>query len=340
MIPSTRNQEKEGAMTQKTAIPIIRNILDQPEFKLTHDQALCLVHPESRDLSALFHAAETVRRRRKGNRVFLCSIINARSGKCSENCAFCAQSSFHDTRIETYPLLSAEAMTEKAVQMEKTGASHYSIVTSGHSLGEKEIDTICRAADAIRKKTGLTICGSLGMLSDSSAKRLISSGMTRYHHNLETSRSFFPNICTTHTYDEDIETIKTAAANGFKVCSGGIFGLGESWEQRVELSFTLKDLPVDTIPVNFLNPVAGTRLADMPLLSPMDALTCIALVRLTHPDRSVTVCGGREVTLRDFQSWVYLAGADGLMVGNYLTTSGRDAAMDIDMTRDAGLVRI
>jgi biotin synthase len=129
-------------------------------------------------------------------------------------------------------------------------------------------------------------------------------------------------------------------SNGFKVCSGGIFGLGETWEQRVELCLTLKDLPVDTVPVNFLNPVKGTRLEAMPLLQPMDALACIALVRLINPDRSVTVCGGREVTLRDFQSWVYRAGADGLMIGNYLTTSGRDAAMDITMTREAGLERI
>ncbi|MFA6009953.1 MAG: biotin synthase BioB [Desulfobacteraceae bacterium] len=327
-------------MAQQTTNQIIRMILDQPGYELTPEQALSLVHPESRDLAGLFHCSETVRREHKSDNVFLCSIINARSGKCSENCAFCAQSSYHDTKIATYPLLSTEAMTDKAILMEQQGASHYSIVTSGHSLGPVDIDTICRAVENIKKKTNLTICGSLGMLSEKSAKLLISSGMTRYHHNLETARSYFPNICTTHSYDEDLETIHTAAANGFNVCSGGIFGLGESWEQRVELCFTLKDLPVDTVPVNFLNPVKGTRLEKMPLLSPMDALACIALVRLSNPDRGVTVCGGREVTLKDFQSWVYLSGADGLMVGNYLTTSGRDAAMDIEMTRDAGLTRI
>ena len=332
--------KKEGIMTQETVYTLLQRLLNQPEFQLTPEQALEIVHPETRDLSALFHASETIRRRHKGNKAFLCSIINARSGKCSENCAFCAQSSFHDTEIRIYPLLSAESMVEKAMAMEQEVASHYSIVTSGHSLGKEDIDTICRAVETIRKKTRLTVCGSLGMLSAQSARLLIESGMTRYHHNLETARSHFPNICTTHTYDEDIETIRTAHAHGFKVCSGGIFGLGESWEQRVELCFTLKDLPVDTVPVNFLNPVKGTRLAHMPLLSPMDALACIALVRLTNPDRSVTVCGGREVTLRDFQSWVYLGGADGLMIGNYLTTSGRDAAMDIEMTRDAGLSRI
>lgn len=316
---------------------ILETILSQPDFDITPDQALRLVHPDTRDMAALLHAADTRRRNNKANEVFLCSILNARSGRCSENCAFCSQSSFHDTQIPIYPLLSAHDMVDKAVSMEKQGATHYSIVTSGHSLGDADIDTICRAVESIRHLTKLTVCGSLGMLSEESARRLMSSGMTRYHHNLETARSHFPNICTTHSYDEDIDTIRTAAANGFKVCSGGIFGLGESWEQRVELCFTLKDLPVDTVPINFLNPVKGTRLEHMPLLSPMDALACIALVRLTHPRRGVTVCGGREVTLRDFQSWVYLAGADGLMIGNYLTTSGRDAAMDIAMTRDAGL---
>ncbi len=316
---------------------ILGKLLSDTGFHITPAEALGLVQPETRNLSALFHASDTLRQKAKGSTVFLCSIINARSGKCSENCAFCSQSSFHDTQIPIYPLLSTEEMVAKALDMEKQGATHYSIVTSGHSLGDADIDAICRAVEIIRTQTALTVCGSLGMLSEKSAKRLISSGMTRYHHNLETARSHFPNICTTHSYEEDIETIRTAADNGFKVCSGGIFGLGESWQQRVELCFTLKDLPVDTVPVNFLNPVKGTRLEHMPLVSPMDALACIALVRLTNPHRGVTVCGGREVTLRDFQSWVYLAGADGLMIGNYLTTSGRDAAMDINMTRDAGL---
>ena len=327
-------------MTEQSVTDIIHKILDHPEAGISAEEALTLVHPSTRDLPELFHCADKLRNAFKQNRVFFCSILNARSGRCSENCAFCAQSSYHDTRIETYPLLSSDAMVEKALQMEAQGASHYSIVTSGHSLGSTDIDTICRAVEQIVKKTRLTVCGSLGMLSENSAKKLIASGMTRYHHNLETARSHFPSICTTHSYDEDLETVHTAVSNGFKVCSGGIFGLGESWEQRVELCMTLRDLPVDTLPINFLNPVKGTRLENQPLVSPMDALCCIALARLTNPRRSITVCGGREITLRDFQSWVYRAGADGLMIGNYLTTSGRDGAMDIGMTRDAGFTRI
>jgi biotin synthase len=319
-------------------ISLTQTITDHPDGGLTPDEALTLV--TETDPSQLFMCSDQVRETFKGKDIFFCSIINARSGKCSENCAFCAQSSFHDTRIDTYPLLSVETITEKALLMEKTGATHYSIVTSGHSLKDDDIDQVCRAVESIRKQTRLTICGSLGMLSEKHAKKLISSGMKRYHHNLETARSHFGKICTTHDYDEDIATVRTAVDNGFDVCSGGIFGLGESWEQRVELAFTLKDLPVDTIPVNFLNPVKGTRLESSPLMHPMDALRCIALMRIVNPSKSITICGGREVTLKDFQSWVYAAGANGLMIGNYLTTSGRDAGMDIAMTAEAGFSRI
>ena len=159
------------------------------------------------------------------------------------------------------------------------------------------------------------------MLSRESAEKLIASGMTRYHHNLETARSHFDSVCTTHTYEEDIETVQTARSVGFDVCCGGIFGLGETWEQRVELAFTLKELDIDTIPVNFLNPVSGTKLEKMPLLKAMDALKCIALIRLINPGKSIAICGGREIVLNDFQSWIFKAGADGLMAGNYLTIS-------------------
>ncbi|GAB6097521.1 biotin synthase BioB [Desulfatiferula olefinivorans] len=314
------------------------SLLDQGKpFSPDPDQVTALIESSDKNLTDLFRLSDRLREKHAGRRVFLCSIINAKSGKCSQNCAFCAQSSFHHTSIDTYPLLSEEALTDQALAMAKAGATHYSIVTSGHSLNEAEIDRICRAVETIRKKTDLTVCGSLGMLSAASARKLIASGMTRYHHNLETARSHFDRICTTHSYDEDIETIHTAADNGFAVCSGGIFGLGESWAQRVEMAFTLRDLPVNTLPVNFLNPVPGTRLEDRSLVPALDALLCIAIFRLVNPDKNITVCGGREITLRDFQSWVFAAGANGLMIGNYLTTSGRDQAMDIAMIRDADL---
>lgn len=317
---------------------ITEKLINQTGYAVSYNDACEIAEMDSEHNSDLFICADKIRKHFKKDRVFLCSIINGKSGKCSQDCSFCAQSSFHDTQIETYPLMSVEELTQKAFLMEQSGATHFSIVTSGHSLSDEEISTICEAVKIIKKKTKLTVCGSLGMLSASKAKKLIASGMTRYHHNLETARSHFDKICTTHTYDEDIETINTAVANGFKVCSGGIFGLGESWKQRVELAFTIKKLQVDTIPVNFLNPSKGTRLENMPLMTTMDALKCIALFRIINPEKSITICGGREVTLKDFQSWIFKAGANGLMIGNYLTTSGRNMDMDIEMTKDAGFV--
>ena len=175
------------------------------------------------------------------------------------------------------------------------------------------------------------LCVSIGMLDEKMAKKLVSSGISNFHHNLETARSYFNQICTTHDYDEDIETIQIAAASGLNVCSGGIMGLGETWEQRVELAFTLKELNVRSIPLNFLNPVKGTKFENRPLMSPLDALKCIALYRFIHPDKDITICGGREPVLKDFQSWVFMAGANGLMIGNYLTTKGRHTGMDLEM---------
>ncbi len=320
----------------KTLIDITEKILGG-SAGVSRKEGEMLAEDGAFDIRELIFFADVIRRHFKKNAVFLCSILNAKSGKCSQDCAFCSQSSFHDTTIDTYPLLASESIYKNAIDMHLAGATHYSVVTSGHSLTDEEIDQICNAVTMIKEKTDLTICGSLGMLSENSAKKLIQSGMTRYHHNLETAESHFENICTTHEYQEDIDTINLAVKHGFKVCSGGIFGLGESWMQRVELAFTLKELDIDTIPVNFLNPVVGTRVENNELMSPMDALKTIALMRFINPEKSITICGGREVTLKDFQSWVFFAGSNGLMIGNYLTTSGRDMASDMEMIEALGL---
>jgi biotin synthase len=178
----------------------------------------------------------------------------------------------------------------------------------------------------------------LGILAEPTLRELKESGITTYHHNLETAGSYFDQICTTHAYDEDIETVRLAQSAGLSVCSGGIFGLGETWGQRVELAFTLRELNVDSIPINFLNPIPGTRMESRLLLTPMEALKCIALVRLVNPEKDITICGGREVTLRDCQSWFFIAGANGLMVGNYFTTQGRSITMDMDLIREMELL--
>jgi biotin synthase len=233
-------------------------------------------------------------------------------------------------------LLSLEQLISKGLRFADEGATHFSVVTSGTALNEAEIDTVCRVSEYLRKNSNLRLCASLGMLSEINARKLKSAGISRYHHNLETARSFFDQICTTHKFDDDIETIQNAKTAGLEVCSGGILGMGESWEQRVELALTLRDLDVDSVPINFLNPIQGTRFEGATSLPPMDALASIAIFRFIHPRKDITICGGRESTLKDFQSWIFLAGANGIMVGNYLTTQGRDIQMDHDMIAQMG----
>lgn len=281
--------------------------------------------------------ANKIREAFKGNKVFACSIINAKSGLCSEDCKFCAQSKFHNTGVRVYPLLQKDELVKKGLELAEKGATHFSFVTSGKKLSKKDIDVICEAALEIRKNSNIKLCASLGLLDLDYAMSLKDAGITRYHHNLETSRSFFKNICTTHDYEEDIETIRVAKKANMEVCSGGIMGLGEDFSHRIELAMLLNQLEVDSIPINFLNPIKGTKLENMPILPPIEALVCIAIFRFINPSKDITICGGREVCLRDMQSWIFFAGANGVMIGNYLTTKGRDIKDDLAMIEDLGL---
>lgn len=324
-------------MFNKQVFKVAETTIGETGFLLTYEEACELAALSESETIDLIVSAHKIRAKFKQDRVFACSILNAKSGFCSENCAFCAQSAHHSAPIKTYPLLSEEELVDNALCMREAGATHYSMVTSGYMLNDQEMARICRAATAIRKKTDLKICASLGELTESMAKQLKNSGVTTYHHNLETARSYFDQVCTSHDYDEDVATVQIAQSAGLRTCCGGILGLGETWEQRVELAFTLKELDVDSIPLNFLNPIPGTRMENRPLLSPMEALKCIALFRFIHPRKDITICGGREATLGDYQSWIFMAGANGLMLGNYLTTSGRNAAADIQMIMEMGL---
>ena len=317
-------------------ISITGRIIKDAGESVSYEDACKLADIEGNNIELIIYANK-LRMNYKNNSVFTCSIINAKSGLCSQDCAFCAQSGRHKTGVEVYPLLSEEKLVENALRMEDAGATTYSMVASGFSPTDKELDTFIGAASAIKKKTSLSICTSIGVLTESTAKKLKECGVSTCHHNLETARSYFDRICTTHDYDDDVQALKLAKSAGLKLCSGGIFGLGEPWSQRVELAFTLKELDVDSIPINFLNPIAGTRMENMPLLSPMEALKAIALIRIINPKKEITICGGREKTLKDFQSWVFLAGANGLMIGNYLTTKGRSIDMDMDMIEAMGL---
>ena len=325
-------------MFNKKLITITEKIMKDVKNHISYEEACEVSALPVDDTIDIIMCANKIRTKYKKNNIFTCSIINAKSGFCSEDCAFCAQSAHHKNEIDTYPMLSEEELVDNALHMYEAGATKYSMVTSGYMLTDEEIETISRVAAIIKKKTDLMICASLGMLTEPMARRLKEGGITTYHHNLETARSYFDRICTTHDYDEDIQTVKFARSTGLKVCCGGILGLGETWEQRIELAFTLKELDVDVIPINFLNPIPGTRLENMPLLSPLEALKSIALFRFINPGKDITICGGREVILRDYQSWTFTAGANGLMIGDYLTTQGRNAEMDINMIKEMGII--
>jgi biotin synthase len=272
---------------------------------------------------SLLSLSNRLRRHFCGPEIALCAITNAKSGRCPEDCAYCAQSIAYDTGVATFPLIDVAELAKRAREAADSSVENFSIVTSGtavESVAEQE-----KIIEMLQEITGAGVapCASLGFLDAATATRYHAAGLKHYHHNLETSRSFFKHICTTHDYDRAVATVKTAKAAGLYVCSGGIMGLGESWAQRVELALTLRELEVDSIPLNFLVPVSGTPLADESGLTPYQALLTIAMFRFVCPTVDIRICGGRERTFGDFQSLIFAAGANGLMVGNYLTTSGR-----------------
>lgn len=305
---------------------------------LTPEDAREFVSLKEQNLMEIMALANRAREKFKGNEVSLCSIINAKSGMCPEDCAFCSQSMYHQTSAPVYSFVGVDKVLERAKAVTNIMAREFSIVTSGYAPEkEEELNEIREAVSKITKETPLESCASLGILDRDALIKLKEAGLKNYHHNLETARSFYPNICTTHSYDEDVKTVKEAKELGFKVCCGGIFGMGESWEHRIEFAFTLKELDVDSIPLNFLNPIAGTRLENVKQLSPLDCLAIISLFRLTMPEKDIFVCGGREVNLRDLQSLLFFAGANGMMIGGYLTTKGRQPEDDLRMIQDLGL---
>ena len=300
-----------------------------------------LAKTEINDLPHLLAAANSIRQQYQGDQVHLCSILNGRSGHCSEDCSYCAQSVHHQTGVAVYPLMDVQEILRNAVAAEAAGVSHFSIVLSGGGVDQTdEITTFARIIEAyrlIRSKTQLHLCASLGSLTVEQARQLKAVGVERYHHNVETSREFYPSICRTHTYEDRIRTIKVAQAAGLAVCSGGIIGMGESLEQRIDMILELREMGIGCVPVNILNPIPGTRLEAMEPLPPLEILKSIALFRFVLPQAVIRTAGGREKNLRDLQSLALLGGANGMLVGGYLTTSGRDSRLDLKMIEDLGL---
>lgn len=314
---------------------LLNQILSGDE--ITFDQALTLGKLDDGQLNELFLTALRITRHYHGNRVDLCSIINAKSGSCSENCAFCAQSVHHHTNISTYPILSKEMVLEKAYEMESKGARRFSLVTSGKGIQGEDFEKVIEIYKALRERTGLSLCASLGIIDYTKALRLKEAGVTMYHHNIETSRSFYSEICTTHTFEDRLETIRSASNAGLGICSGGIVGLGENWEQRVEMAFQLKELGIVSLPVNILSPISGTPLWGKPVPEPMEVLKTAAMFRMVLPEAIIRLCGGRGPALRSLQPLAFTAGINGMLVGNYLTTTGREVEDDVQMLKDLKL---
>ncbi|MDR0820264.1 MAG: biotin synthase BioB [Endomicrobium sp.] len=286
------------------------------------------------ELEEIFFAAAKIRRKYKGNKIKVCSIINAKSGQCSEDCKFCTQSAFNKTDVKVYSLTDTEKIKEFSIKALEN-VDCFGIVSSGNSLNDVEIEKLCEMFKKHKKVSHLGV--SIGKISDETFLKLKEAGIKKMHHNLETSENFYPNICSTHSYQERVDTIKRAKKFGFEICSGGLFGMGESLKDRIDLAFTLKDLDSNSIPMNFLMPIKGTALEHLPAMPPIEILKTIAVFRIILQTPDIMICGGREANLRDLQSWIFQAGANGMMTGGYLTTIGRGITSDKQMIKDLGL---
>ena len=305
--------------------------------RIGRDEALRLLASAARDPWPLWLGADRVRRRFRGRTVHLCSIAAVKLGRCGEDCRWCAQSARWNSGTEVHGLLPADEILRAAQAAEASGASHFGLVSSGGRLSDGEFDAVLQAGRAVRAHAGLGLCGSLGALTPERARRLVEAGFSRYNHNLETSARHFPNVCTTHTYEDRVRSARVAAEAGLELCCGGLFGMGETDEDRVDVALAVRDLGATVVPLNFLHPIPGTPLADAAPLAPMKILSIVAVFRMVLPDRIIKLAGGREKNLRDLQGFMFLAGADSCLIGNYLTTKGRSPEEDLAMIRDLGL---
>ena len=308
--------------------------------EITEEEAKRLIRTKDEDTMLLLAMADKIRQKYGGNAVDFCAIINARSGHCQEDCKFCAQSGRYKTGSKVYRLLPEDQVVEAAKKAKAAGAVRFSLVTSGRNQDNpNEFEEIISIVKRIRKEVGIEVCCSLGLISQEQAVRLKEAGITRIHCNIETSPSYFPEICTTHTMEDKEDIIRTAQKAGIRVCSGGIFGLGESLDQRVEMAFKLKSLHIDSIPLNILNPVEGTPFFTNKRLPPLEVLRTFAMFRFVLPKALIRTAGGRDVNLRSLQALALTGGLNGIMVGGYLTTGGRDPREDLRMTADLGRSR-
>ena len=285
-------------------------------------------------LDELICKANEVRKANIGDRLEQCSILSARSGLCTEDCKFCAQSVMHNTNVPVYPLKGKEEIIEAAKEAKTIGAEKFGIVTSGNRLTDEEVKIIGEAISQIKKEIGISVCASLGVLQKSQLEFLKEAGLSRYHHNIETSRRFYYEIVSTHDFEERINTIKAAKAAGLEVCSGGIIGMGENYDDRIDMAYTLKELDVDSVPVNILIPIKGTPLAGIEPISREDIIRTICIFRIILKDKTIKIAAGRESALKESQLQGFMAGANGMIIGGYLTVNGAELESDYALIKE------
>lgn len=294
-----------------------------------------LIDLADRPLDELTEAANAVRKRFCGNAFDLCTIINGKSGRCSEDCKYCAQSRCYQAEAEEYPLLEKARIEEAAEYNGKKGVLRFSVVTAGRTLSEQEVDALCQTYRSIKDKDAVLLCASHGMLSESQFRRLKEAGVSRYHNNLETCEAFFPNICTTHSYQDKIRAVRMAQRAGLEVCSGGIIGMGETMEHRIELALALRQLRIRSVPINILNPIPGTPLENREKLTVDEVKRTVAVFRFALPNAFLRLAGGRGL-LADKGESVFLSGANAAISGDMLTTDGIKIDTDKQMVKKLG----
>lgn len=314
---------------------IIQRILAGGEMSTEEGQ--WMIRLDSDYLTALMAGADRLRRTYRGDHIEACAISNVRSGNCSENCGFCSQSGHHKTEAPVYDFIKTETLVEQAQRAREWGVSDFGVVSKGWGVRSKrEAAQLAEYFSALGEGSDVGRCASLGVLDEKTAKNLREAGLENYHHNLESAESFFDNVCTSHSYQENIDTIRHAREAGLRVCAGGIIGMGESLDQRIELADTLRKLEVESVPMNFLSPAMGTPMANITPMAPMEILQTIAVFRYMLPRAEIRIAGGRQF-LRDLQGMIFFAGASGIMVGDYLTTKGRTVEHDLQMLKDLGV---
>ncbi|MBX3145940.1 MAG: biotin synthase BioB [Gemmatimonadales bacterium] len=299
------------------------------------DDARAILTSSDEQLDDLLQAAFRIRERYHGRTVRIHVLRNAKSGLCPEDCAFCSQSVTNASPVERYKLQTVDDLVAGAREAHRRGAVKYCMVTSTRGPAERELDVICEATRQIKAELNIKVCASLGLLEQHQADRLAAAGVDRFNHNLESSRRFYPEICSTHDFEDRVTTVKRARQAGMEACCGGIMGMGETIDDRVALALELRALQVESIPVNFLNPRPGTPLADVERLAPEDCLRALAMMRFVNPTRDIRVAGGREVNLREQQHRALLP-ANSMFIDGYLTTPGAGWEADLKMIQDAG----